>query len=348
MLQPTPLRFLALSSKTSIGLVVTVLALSGCEVYGGGTLGRTPAPTTTRVVTSGPPTAYTPEYIPDSVEPGCGFVSQAGQCDGEMLRFCENGNTYSYYCPTWNLECGWDTSNDWYECLPYGSSAPPPVIPASGCSVGFEGTCSLDLLTYCQDDVDVMVDCADRGQVCDWIDDKGWYDCADPVVVTLPPPVDPVPAGCGFVTNEGYCEGDLLTYCDGGDIVAVDCAASGNMCTYDSANGYYNCLEPVIIDPGPDGCGDITYEGMCSYDELMWCEDGVIETSICDNGCGWNSEQGYYDCLPETVIDECDGVGYEGYCDGDRLVWCADGALESTMCDYMCGWDDANSYYNCL
>ncbi len=45
----------------------------------------------------------------------------------------------------------------------------------------------------------------------------------------------------------------------------------------------------------------------------------------------------------------CDGVTYEGCCDGHILVWCEGGWLCATDCflSPSCGWDSAEGFYNC-
>ena len=54
-----------------------------------------------------------------------------------------------------------------------------------------------------------------------------------------PPPTD----GCGNVDFVGQCGGDgSLSYCDGGQLVVLECAALGCGCGYDDWNGFYDCL----------------------------------------------------------------------------------------------------------
>jgi hypothetical protein len=48
--------------------------------------------------------------------------------------------------------------------------------------------------------------------------------------------------GCGSLTYTGKCDGNLLSWCEGGVKKSVDCAASGRKCGYDSASIGYNCL----------------------------------------------------------------------------------------------------------
>lgn len=47
----------------------------------------------------------------------------------------------------------------------------------------------------------------------------------------------------------------------------------------------------------------------------------------------------------------CGDVDYQGYCDGDRLVWCEDDALHEVDCGSAgreCAWQSANVGWNCL
>lgn len=47
---------------------------------------------------------------------------------------------------------------------------------------------------------------------------------------------------CGEVTATGACDGDVVEYCDGGQVVTVDCAAHGGTCGWNAAEGYTDCM----------------------------------------------------------------------------------------------------------
>ena len=339
-----------------------LLALgSGCEFHGGPgypPIDRAPGPGPGGPVLTGGGGGYgtpapEPEYVPDSVEPTCGSVTEVGQCDGQLLQFCFEGELFSYDCPSYGLECGWDIQNDWFECLPIGTSTAPPAgptrtpVPVGTCSVLPEGECALDILTYCDDGVDVMVDCIERGQVCGWVDENGWFDCVDPLPAPGPGPTPvpgPGPDGCGDLTLEGMCSalGTEVVWCEDGAIQSKLCADG---CGFDADSGYFDCLPPLAIDE----CGDVTSEGLCDLDTLLYCEDGELVETLCAEGCGFDESAGYFDCLTAAPpIDECGDVTYEGICDGDNLLFCEDGTLSSSFCDHGCGWDEGNGYYDCL
>ncbi|MBK7193121.1 MAG: D-alanyl-D-alanine carboxypeptidase family protein [Myxococcales bacterium] len=46
---------------------------------------------------------------------------------------------------------------------------------------------------------------------------------------------------CGDVTAAGTCDGAIVSHCDGGRLVQVDCAASGQTCGIDADAGYADC-----------------------------------------------------------------------------------------------------------
>ncbi len=46
---------------------------------------------------------------------------------------------------------------------------------------------------------------------------------------------------CGDVTASGTCDGAVVSYCDAGRLVQVDCGASGQTCAVAAAEGYADC-----------------------------------------------------------------------------------------------------------
>ncbi len=55
--------------------------------------------------------------------------------------------------------------------------------------------------------------------------------------------------------------------------------------------------------------------------------------------------------VEEEPVDPCGGVTYTGQCDGDRLSFCADGALYEYDCGNtgsVCAWQNDSIGYNCL
>ncbi len=98
---------------------------------------------------------------------------------------------------------------------------------------------------------------------------------------------------CGGVDYFGQCQGELLAWCDGGELVESDCAAQGKICAlYDDVVGY-DCVEP------PDPCGGVTFEGECDGELLRYCSSGeLVEIDCAAEGqsCAFVAASGYYDC----------------------------------------------------
>jgi hypothetical protein len=76
---------------------------------------------------------------------------------------------------------------------------------------------------------------------------------------------------------------------------------------------------------GPDGCG-----GSC----------GTCQPGYSCSGAGL--------CVA-GLPDDCNGVTFEGCCQGNSLVWCEDGKLTGGSCDEhpLCGWVGEYGYYDC-
>jgi hypothetical protein len=47
---------------------------------------------------------------------------------------------------------------------------------------------------------------------------------------------------CGEVTAAGTCDGNVVNYCNGGQLVTVDCAAHGTTCGWNADEEYSDCL----------------------------------------------------------------------------------------------------------
>jgi hypothetical protein len=51
------------------------------------------------------------------------------------------------------------------------------------------------------------------------------------------------------------------------------------------------------------------------------------------------------------TADNCNGVDYNGYCDGNAVVWCENGQLKQKDCNAsgrVCGYESAQVGYNCM
>ncbi len=105
-------------------------------------------------------------------------------------------------------------------------------------------------------------------------------------------PVDP----CGGETYEGRCSGDTAIWCENNQIQSQDCAAEGKVCVFDSDKSYYACREDQSQQP-PDNCQGETWEGRCSGNTVIWCEDDEVKSINCSTRCGWDDVKDIYNCL---------------------------------------------------
>jgi hypothetical protein len=125
-------------------------------------------------------------------------------------------------------------------------------------------------------------------------------------------------SGCGAVTYQGCCSGQILWWCESGTLRHLDCAARPK-CGWGDA-GLYDCNTSGAPDPsgqhaldcfdlpdagpveaGPEAggpCGAIGIEGCCDGTTLKYCDRGVIRKVSCalNPTCGWFAMGQYYDC----------------------------------------------------
>ena len=88
---------------------------------------------------------------------GCGGLSYAGCCAGQVLRFCAGGQTLSMDCAS-NPSCGWNASSGFYSCGTNGTADPggkypkacPPSADAGSSDLGGDGPAP-DLATAAPD-----------------------------------------------------------------------------------------------------------------------------------------------------------------------------------------------------
>ena len=101
---------------------------------------------------------------------------------------------------------------------------------------------------------------------------------------------------CAGLTYEGMCTGNLVQWCEEGEVIQIDCTDLGMICAWDDEKGY-SCLGGDNMD-----ICDLPAEGICASDTtVQWCSEEELQTLECKNGmvCGWNNDHMYYDCIPK-------------------------------------------------
>ena len=121
----------------------------------------------------------------------------------------------------------------------------------------------------------------------------------------------PTGKACGAIPFQGCCEGEVLLFCEGGELCSLDCGKIPH-CGWDSGKGYYDCESDGMSDPSalfsrecpaftPDACQGVDYSGCCAGDAVYWCAgDGLSKLDCAGNKtlnrCGVNSLTNMADC----------------------------------------------------
>lgn len=185
--------------------------------------------------------------LPDN----CGGITFLGICEGTTAVFCVEGALQQVDCAQWAMTCGWVDEATGNYCVggPEAPADPDPVPPppppdnpdpvpppGGGCDLGFEGECQGDVARYCVGEQLVEVDCAAWSQSCGYIAPGVGYYCQEDAAAN--PPAD----ACQGIDSGGTCQGDVVVWCEQGELVQVDCAAWGESCGYSELDGLYVCL----------------------------------------------------------------------------------------------------------
>lgn len=90
----------------------------------------------------------------------CEGLNYAGECSGDVLRYCEASQLVSVNCAARDQMCGWQSDEIGNNCLDR------PADPCEG--LDYAGECQGQTLRWCEDGAPRAVDCAARGQTCGW------------------------------------------------------------------------------------------------------------------------------------------------------------------------------------
>jgi hypothetical protein len=164
-----------------------------------------------------------------------------------------------------------------------------------GCgSVTFQGECSGSVLTWCEGGALKSFNCTDNGKTCGWQDDSVGNNCIQPAAVP-----DAPSSGCGDVTYEGYCKDSTVVWCEDGKLKSQDCASLSLTCGWEAAVGF-NCIQPEQAAQAGGACGNVTYQGHCDGNTVVWCEGGELKKYDCGAaglGCGYQSADIGHNCM---------------------------------------------------
>ncbi|MFH1531259.1 MAG: trypsin-like serine protease [Pseudomonadota bacterium] len=162
--------------------------------------------------------------------------------------------------------------------------------------------------------------------------------------------------GCGGITYEGCCDGDVLKYCEGDQITEGACEAG--TCGWDASGQFYNCgmsggADPSGAYPKACGTGPVCGDGSCDAGETASscpADCGTVGPICGDGSCdaGETATSCPADCGGAGPV--CDGgITQVGCCEGQTLVFCAADGLKVADCGALpsCGWNATSGTYSC-
>lgn len=157
------------------------------------------------------PAVTTPTHRPLStpdVGPGCGTVPYEGCCVGQSLAYCVGTQVKTKSCDVTH-PCGWSVAFGIYTCGGNVAADPSGTFPRD---------CNVDLGIPAFD---------------------------------APVPTDAQAsdsAGCGPLGLAGCCEGEVVYFCSGSQVMSLDCSGQPS-CGWNASSGYYDCNTSGTPDP---------------------------------------------------------------------------------------------------
>lgn len=309
---------------------------------------------------------------PDVCEGGCNGIGWEGCCDGETVKWCQNDELYEEDC-SGKPACGWDQKEGYYTCETTGGVDPAGEHPLSCADVCFPNCfgkeCGDDGCGgSCGDCLGKWAVCTSEGHCCESsCKDKVCGSdgcggscglCEEGLSCDGTVCVEGIPAGC-YQSEDAGCGGcgceacvvDKDDYCGQQSWDSLCATMCADLCGADC---------PCISDCdgkecGDDGCGSICGEceeglfctgaGKCSDECFGSCAGKECGDDGCSESCG-ECKTGQH-CSEGQCLLDCDGVPWEGCCDGEVMTYCDGGALVVQDCEGnpSCGWK--GEFYDC-
>ncbi len=142
---------------------------------------------------------------------------------------------------------------------------------------------------------------------------------------------------CGNVTYEGCCEGELLKYCEGGQLKTIDCNQNPS-CGWQAEGNFYDCATSGGQDPSgasPKSCGGGGTTPICGNGA---CEAGE-NANTCPADCGGGTKCG------NGICEQGESVGCPADCGGGTK--CGNGVCEAGENSTTCPGDCASQPSGC-
>jgi len=275
----------------------------------------------------------------------CGEVSFEGCCTGEVLKWCENDQVNEMDCAAAGKpSCGWNAGANFYDCGTDGAADPSGTHPKE-CGGGGPGpVCGNGTCESGESESSCPADCGGGAGDCgDGVCGSGenFNSCA----------ADCLQNDCGQHTFAGCCLGELVKWCEAGQLKMINCETNAS-CGWNADGGFYDCGTDGGSDASgqnpkacPGGSSPVCGNGSCEQGETSEscpgdCGSG---TAVCGNSLCEEGENA------QSCPGDCGSAGPvcgDGTCDeGESLLTCpADCATGPTCGDGVCGvGEDENS-----
>lgn len=294
--------------------------------------------------------------VPDCTGKACGddgCGGSCGQCDTGDI--CEDGACVLCVADCTGKDCGGDGCGGTCggDC-PFGEGCFDGLCQGCADGLGWTGCCEDGVNRWCQNGVPQEQVCSDG---CGWDFAASFYNCG--FEIAEPTGVHPY-----------SCSGECTPQCDGKSCGGDNC---GGLCG--TCPDTHSCVQGACVE---GDCGDISSQGCCTNDSVLFCEEGVFQGYPCLNNstCGWDATNERYNCgftgdeptgtHPRLCCaPQCDGKvcgddgcgGSCGACASDEQCdaqgqcaaaclpnWCDDKACGTDTCGGSCGecaagWD---------
>ncbi len=260
----------------------------------------------------------------------CGDLTWEGCCDGQTVRWCQDGVLNTENCNSADGQCGWLSSEGYYWCGTNGSADPSGTFPIScdstctpscsgkecgsdGCG-GSCGTCNAG--ESCSAGLCVAgcvpnctgLECGSDGCGGSCGTCNTGENCQSGQCVGTADP-------CQGISFAGCCNGAILTWCENSALQQAECA-NPDACGWNAQAGYYDCGMDGSADPSgenPRDCSETTCTPDCSGKQ---CGDDGCGGSCgtCQAGESCNAGVCSGTCTPSCSGKECGNDGCGGTC----------------------------------
>ena len=258
------------------------------------------------------------DCTPDCGGKECGGDGCGGSCgDCPVTEVCEDGVCVACQPQCQGKECGADGCGDVCGNCSKSQACVNGTCADDPCGgITYEGCCKDSTIHYCESGELKSAEC--QSGTCGWNPNQSFYDCGQSG--------EEDPSGEHPIDCPDECEPD----CEGKACGDDGCEGSCGSCDEGLFCHAFACQEGE--------CGEFTWEGCCEDNILYYCQEGLILEIDCDTQdgpCGWEVDNGYYNCNTTGEADPTGGfpmdcpVACEPDCEGKE---CGDDG-----CDGSCG-----------